>query len=347
MMLLPPQPTVSILLLTFTALQAAIHIAGRAAAPCTSVFILMAPAVAERPRHTCHNYPICSGLQAQIPVEGTNKRERQRFCKRCSSADTRCAHPQCEAPVAPPFRRPKTQVTPTFCTPHYSDPYHNTTREWNLCRNARVGCRLLATNKSSGPCFPCSQGSLPCRFAVLGCPSHVRQRSKMHQDRFRNASTITTITLAPTTLVANSPAHRQAAGRNGAMQPTVFASHANPDVDRAQCASRAEEFPELPICAFTVAEPAQPPALPQPLQRSLRRRLRLHPRDVALRSAGRQRCKRAHLERALNAPCASSGSFLALRPPAASASLDNTASIASSANRQPCSTSAARPRVRT
>eukprot|EP00959_Pyramimonas_sp_CCMP1952_P117764 2461990-Pyramimonas_sp.AAC.1 len=75
MMLLPPQSPVSILLLTFTALQAAIHIAGRAAAPCTSVFVFMAPAVTVRPRHTCHNYRICSGLQAQIPVEGTNKRE--------------------------------------------------------------------------------------------------------------------------------------------------------------------------------------------------------------------------------------------------------------------------------
>ena len=114
----------------------------------------MPPPVSDKPTKSCENYPICTSRQANIRLEDTGRREWQPYCVRCSSTDKRCEHPDCSNPVGPPFHRTKTDVKPTFCTTHYTDPCHDCSREWFLRRNARIGWHLLSINKSSATCYP-------------------------------------------------------------------------------------------------------------------------------------------------------------------------------------------------
>ena len=129
----------------------------------------MPPAVFASPKHACANYPICS--KAQSRAQNGSIRERSEFCTSCLRHGRRCEHPSCDAPAAPAFGK---NVVPSFCSLHYRDPCHTVNRNWNICKNSTIGCRLLAMKRTSGPCYPCSSGSLPCLHAQWGCPAHVR-----------------------------------------------------------------------------------------------------------------------------------------------------------------------------
>ena len=90
-------------------------------------------------------------------------------CKKCLRSPV-CSFPGCPLRAAPRFGK---SAAPAMCATHYADPSQNASRAWAVCRNADAGCRLLALRHSGGKCYPCSNGNVPCTYALIGCPQHV------------------------------------------------------------------------------------------------------------------------------------------------------------------------------
>ena len=130
----------------------------------------MPPAISHTPKHACQNFPICKRQQLRPWANGKHL-PRLPFCGTCTASDRFCSHPDCTFPVVPAFKKDK---TPSFCSILYADPAHASSRCWNLCNNAALGCRLLSTEMSRGSCHPCRAGEYPCKHAFAGCPLHVR-----------------------------------------------------------------------------------------------------------------------------------------------------------------------------
>ena len=133
------------------------------------------------PNNACINHPMCKKQRRSTSVskriitscgdQPSVLAGMQKHCASCQKAHA-CEFPECPLRAAPAFRRKK-QTTPQFCAVHYRDPCNAPCRDWNLCSNARVGCQQLALMPTSGKCFACSNGYVPCCNALLGCPAFV------------------------------------------------------------------------------------------------------------------------------------------------------------------------------
>ena len=130
----------------------------------------MPPPIAHRPKGSCPNFPLCKNLQKR-PKQNGKKLPRLDFCAQCTESTRSCSHLGCTSPAAPGFKKDK---QPLFCSTHYGDPAHAASRSWNLCSNATLGCRRLSTESSRGSCYACRSFEYPCKFALVGCPCHVR-----------------------------------------------------------------------------------------------------------------------------------------------------------------------------
>ena len=139
----------------------------------------MPPLVSHKPKHACDNFPLCKGQQKHPRKNGQNL-PRLPFCATCADSTSVCSHPACISPAAPAFKKDK---RPLFCSTHYSDPAHVSTRCWNLCNNSSLGCRRLSTEMARGSCYACRSHEYPCKFAPVGCPLHVRSKDSSSKKR--------------------------------------------------------------------------------------------------------------------------------------------------------------------
>ena len=139
----------------------------------------MPPPVAHAPKHACNHFPLCKGKQKQ-PTGNGQPLPRLPFRAKCTESARFCSHPDCTCPAALGFKHDK---WPFFCSTHYADPAHVSTRSWNLCNNAALGCRRLSTEMSRGSCLACRDGAYPCKYALVGCPLHVRRKDSSSKKR--------------------------------------------------------------------------------------------------------------------------------------------------------------------
>ena len=130
------------------------------------VVLVMAPTLVPRPKHTCFNYPLCTGSQYRSHKDGQSN-----YCKRCLDTGATCSFADCTNPCAPGNAR---IVPPATCALHYKDPAELHGSEWNVCGNMASGCRELAVTPKGRKCFLCAANSLPCLYASYGCTHHVR-----------------------------------------------------------------------------------------------------------------------------------------------------------------------------
>ena len=139
----------------------------------------MPPGPSHTPERVCLNFPLCSQTQARPKVAG-KKTLGNGFCADCNRRGT-CLHPGCQHPIPADIYKVKDKKkehpirTHGFCAEHIADPCNDQSREiWTRCSSRAVGCRYLALKRGGGRCFACTEGSLPCRNALRGCPKHVR-----------------------------------------------------------------------------------------------------------------------------------------------------------------------------
>ena len=135
----------------------------------------MPPPIAHTPEHTCLNFPLCKNPQKH-PRQDGKRLPRLDFCAKCSASARICSHIDCSSPAAPAFKKDK---RPLFCSTHYGDPAHAASRSWKLCSDALLDCRRLSTEASRGFCYACRAHEYPCKFALAGCPLHVRSKESI------------------------------------------------------------------------------------------------------------------------------------------------------------------------
>ena len=138
------------------------------------------------PRHTCSNYPLCTSrpinrrstqdlskhLQALLgSVTPERRAEIEKCCRTCAIAAP-CDHPGCLRPAAPST----SDVHIQYCSTHLAAPCRSHRSPWALCSHASRGCWNLSSVATSGYCYPCSLGYLPCAHASLGCRTRVPLR---------------------------------------------------------------------------------------------------------------------------------------------------------------------------
>ena len=131
-----------------------------------------------RPKHTCLNYPRCTGQQHRLRARGASPQWLP-HCKSCLDRAVPCSFPDCRNPHAPGSAHLAPSSTST-CAVHYKDPAERHRCTWNLCENSTRVCRELSITIKGRRCFLCASKAYPCLYATEGCPTRVRsQSSKM------------------------------------------------------------------------------------------------------------------------------------------------------------------------
>ena len=126
-----------------------------------------------RPKHTCLNYPLCTGQQHRLRASGASPQWLP-HCKSCLDRAVPCSFPDCRNPRAPGSAR----LAPPFtCAVHYKHPAERHRCKWNLCENSTKGCRELSITLTGRRCFLCASKAYPCLYATEGCPNRVRSHS--------------------------------------------------------------------------------------------------------------------------------------------------------------------------
>ena len=123
----------------------------------------MPPQVSFAPHHRCANYPICKATRYRPRTGG---RDRELHCKACHFSSRSCTHPDCDGKAALPFKK---DASPSFCSMHYRDPCHTTSRAWHLCSNATIGCRQLSDAPGKGKYHACTIVLLCVRTSLCWC----------------------------------------------------------------------------------------------------------------------------------------------------------------------------------